>query len=370
MIKIVHTGDLHIGLEFSRYPGISDRLKKERLDSLKTIVDRANRENAHALVVAGDLFEKLSVPQKLVKEVRSILATFNGEVIIIPGNHDWYNKDADDNKVWDWFIDGAGANIHFLYELKPFTCTLNEQELVFYPCGCHQKHSDTNRIGWIANEELNKETINIGLAHGNVDGYGLDEEGNYFGMSIEELRNAGMLTWLLGHIHAPYPVTETAGQELFFFSGNHCADSWRSERPGGCWLMEISDDRKVKATRWQHQGIIFKDRQYTVNNLTDVEACLQEIRSFDAGNTVLRVKFNGALPEQEVEPVKKELEVILQQFLYQELRWEVKLHITPELIDKLYVKGSIGHGLQTKLAAADDKLGMQLAYDLIKNLQP
>ena len=189
-------------------------------------------------------------------------------------------------------------------------------------------------------------------------------------MSIEELRNAGMLTWLLGHIHAPYPVTETAGQELFFFSGNHCADSWRSERPGGCWLMEISDDRKVKATRWQHQGIIFKDRQYTVNNLTDVEACLQEIRSFDAGNTVLRVKFNGALPEQEVEPVKKELEVILQQFLYQELRWEVKLHITPELIDKLYVKGSIGHGLQTKLAAADDKLGMQLAYDLIKNLQP
>jgi DNA repair exonuclease SbcCD nuclease subunit len=369
MIKIVHTADLHLGLEFSRYPSIANQLKEERLKALENIVKRANNEKAHAMVIAGDLFDKLSIGQKLVKETKIILATFNGEVFVIPGNHDWYNASANENKVWSWFEDFPGNNVHFLNRWQKYSFTLNNQEIAIYPCGCHRRHSPEHLITWVKDATKDPGMVNIGIAHGNVDGYGLDEEGSYFNMSPKELKEAGMDFWLLGHIHAPYPVGDNAGHEVFFFSGNHCSESWKSERPGGAWLIEIDDKKQVKATRWHHTGIVFKDRAYTINTNQDLEHVINELSKMKASQTVLRMTLEGYLTEQELEDAKTKIQDATLSFLHCELEWNTMLKITPDTIEQQFAKDTIPYMLLKSLSQdKEDALAMQLAYQTIKQL--
>jgi DNA repair exonuclease SbcCD nuclease subunit len=369
MIKIVHIADLHFGLEHGRFPAISDKLKEERLRALKLIVERANTEKTHAIVIAGDLFDKLNVSHKLVKEVKAVLAGFEQQVIVIPGNHDWYNASADENKLWSWFIDAPGDNVHFLKDLKSFATTLDDKEVIFYPCGCHQKHCNENRIGWVSQADKPADKIHIGIAHGNVEGYGLDEEGNYFGMTLRELKEAGMDCWLLGHIHAPYPAAEAAGHEMFFFAGIHCADSWKSERPGGAWLIEIDNDKKIKGTRWSHSGIRFTDRTVHIDNSNDLQAAVSNLKSLDADQTVLRLTLTGSLTEEEADSARTRIKDVAETFLHADIIWNIRLKITADAINRLYPPDSIPHTLLTSLSGSEeDRLAMQLAYETIKSL--
>jgi exonuclease SbcD len=371
MIKILHLADLHLGLEFSRYPSIAALLKEERIRALRNYIERANQEKADIIVVAGDLFDKLTVSQKLVKETKSILALFHGETIVIPGNHDWYNRSANDNKIWEWFLEAPANNVHLLNEWRPYPFQLSEHKIIFYPCGCHQKHSNDHLIGWVKDEIKSNEAIHIGIAHGNVEGYGLDEEGNYFNMRTDELKAAGVDCWLLGHIHAPYPKTEIAVDEVFFFAGNHCSDSWKAERAGGAWLIEIDAQKKLKATRWHHQGICFRDRMYTINNVHEANSMLSEIKNMIAEQTVLRIYLNGSLTEDELNILTADFKSHTEGFLYIEPYWNMTLKITSDEIDKLYVNGSIPHTLLKELSKKEeDILAMQLAYETIKSITP
>ena len=369
MIKILHIADLHIGLEFSRYPTIANQLKQERLNALTLLVNRSNQEGVHAIVVAGDLFEKLTVPQKLVREVKSIFASFTGEVIIIPGNHDWYNDSASENKVWDWFLAEPGNNIHFLNQLKQYSFTLDNRDVIFYPCGCHQKHFEFNRIGWVQKSIKSEESVNIGIAHGNVEGYGLDEEGRYFNMTPMQLSDAGLDCWLLGHIHAPHPNTLTAGHELFFFAGNHCSDKWKTNRSGGAWLVQIAEDKKVNAYRWNNDGICFQERTFTINDESELITAIDELTKMSAQKTVLRLNLRGHLSEKEKSDFENQIVAVTDSFLYKEINQNIKLKITSEDINKLYPVESIPHSLLLELTKnEDDELALQLAYENIKSL--
>jgi DNA repair protein SbcD/Mre11 len=368
MIKLVHTADLHFGLAFNRYPTVAERLKEERLKALQALVQHGNDQGAHGFVVAGDLFDSRTVSQNLVREVKSALTAFNGDVFVIPGNHDWYNETANENKVWKWFEDALGSNVHFLKQWIPYTFTLNHQEVTFYPCGCHQKHSDENLLGWAQEAAKNNSSVNIGIAHGNVEGFGLDNEGRYFNMTVQELAEVGLDCWLLGHIHAPHPSGNTAGHEPFFFAGNHCPDSWKAERSGGAWLIEIDDDKSIKGSRWNYNGICFRDRAFTVHHSNDVERIIHELQEMDTSQTVLRLSVSGTLTEDEREQGKSKIEEIISSFFYKEFHWLVGLTITAEAINKLYVEGSIPHLLLANLSQAEDSLGMQLAYQTIKTL--
>jgi hypothetical protein len=266
-------------------------------------------------------------------------------------------------------MEAPGNNVHFLHEWKPYIFDILEHKIVFYPCGCHQKHSDANVISWVKNEIKSTEHIHIGIAHGNVEGYGLDDEVNYFSMTTAELRDAGVDCWLLGHIHAPYPKTDHAGQEIFFFSGNHCSESWKAERNGGAWLISIDQHKKINAERWHHQGICFRDRMFGINNILEAQEALAEINKLSPKQTVLRVTLNGSLTEEELGELKIKFSETINEFLYAETIWNIGMKITRESIDKLFVTNSIPHRLLTALSTKkDDELAMQLAYETIKSL--
>lgn len=101
-MKIFLTGDNHIGLKYASHPEAAFLCGK-RISAFEDMVNCANQENCALFVVAGDMFQDTySVSKRDIKALLDTLSRFNGTVVVLPGNHDYYNADV---KVWMYFKD-------------------------------------------------------------------------------------------------------------------------------------------------------------------------------------------------------------------------------------------------------------------------
>ena len=101
-LKIFLTGDNHLGLKYSGHVK-AEELIEVRMSAFEKMVEGANKEGCGLFVIAGDLFENTQgIAKKEMNRLLGMLAEFNGTVIILPGNHDYYDKDL---KVWRYMAD-------------------------------------------------------------------------------------------------------------------------------------------------------------------------------------------------------------------------------------------------------------------------
>lgn len=131
MVKIFVTGDNHIGKKYNRYPEVKEILIQSRFDSLKNMVIKAEEESCDLFIITGDLFDSInSIKVSDVKRVVDILSMFTGNVIVLPGNHDYYTGDE---KVWDDFkkcLLSIDNNITLITEFKTYKLLRKQSELV------------------------------------------------------------------------------------------------------------------------------------------------------------------------------------------------------------------------------------------------
>ena len=221
MIKLFVTGDIHVGLKYDRYPEIREQLIRSRFECLKRCVEQAEKEHCDFFVITGDLFDKVSnVAKKDVRQVVEILSAFDGRVIVLPGNHDYYTGEE---AVWNDFLEEMRknpGNIILVREFKPLSFDAGDETVTFYPAFCQSKHAEENNLGWIKAAELDEADYHVGLAHGAIHGLTPDMKNEYFLMTERELNNIPVDAWLIGHTHIPYPGdlkedTETVGRTIF-----------------------------------------------------------------------------------------------------------------------------------------------------------
>jgi DNA repair exonuclease SbcCD nuclease subunit len=82
MIKLIHCADIHLKAEEKSYG----------LGVLREIVDAANREKSHFLLVCGDLFDSFADAEALRRDVAQIATSCACEILFIPGNHEELGK--------------------------------------------------------------------------------------------------------------------------------------------------------------------------------------------------------------------------------------------------------------------------------------
>lgn len=85
-MKLIHTGDLHIGKTMSDFSLIPDQ--RFILDQL---LAAAREEKADAFVIAGDVYDRAVPPGEAVQLLDSFLTSLLEEgipVLLISGNHD------------------------------------------------------------------------------------------------------------------------------------------------------------------------------------------------------------------------------------------------------------------------------------------
>lgn len=369
-IKILHTADNHIGLSFGRYPSnVRQTLVDERFSALEQLVKTANERSAHFVVVAGDLFDKQSVTKKLVERTASILAGFEGEhVLVLAGNHDFY--EGEDNKLWKWFKAAVeGTCVIPLLERGTKQFDLDVGCIRFYACPCPSKHGDEHVIGWVADEEKEAGVLHVGIAHGNVEGLGLDSDQRYFNMSESDLRTAGLDSWLLGHIHVPFPASGTSGRPHFFMAGTHAPDSIKCSHPGHAWWIESSADGSCLFEPITPGCIRFIRITRALERPDDISELAVECEAFDLPNTVLDFQLSGRLDNEGMGALKQLCSDLSDKCLHFSYESNVAPVLSAAEIATRFPDGTIPNSLLRGLLADEEHPGdAQIALEIMESI--
>jgi DNA repair exonuclease SbcCD nuclease subunit len=372
MLRIFVTGDNHIGLKYASHEQASV-LASARIEAFEAMVTRANEENCGLFVITGDLFENTySIPKKDVRALLEHLSRFRGTVVVLPGNHDYYDRDA---KVWQYFRDVMATfdNIMLLTEYRPYSLTVDEQEVVLYPALCTSLHSapGQNNLGWIRNTPVPQNgSYCIGIAHGAVDGETIDREGRYFLMGRQELEDLPMDAWLIGHTHVPFPHNLTddyAPCERIFNAGTHVQTDVSCNTEGQCFVVEISGDKTIRAKKAVSGNLRFYRRTVAVA-AGDMEQTIYRELEDIGDNSVVDLILEGAVTAEEYENTAQIVEKALSRFVegtYSD--YGLSKQISRELIISEFSETSLCAALLTALM--DHPKEAQLAYELVKSLK-
>ena len=372
-MKIFLTGDNHIGLKYASHSKAAI-LCDRRITAFQSMVDCANKENCALFVVAGDMFENTySVSKRDIKALLDALSRFNGTVVVLPGNHDYYDADV---KVWQYFKDVMQThdNIMLLTEYKPYALTCGDDDVVLYPAHCTSLHSapGENNLGWIKDENINPDnSYRIGIVHGAVEGETIDNEGAYFLMKRSELESIPVDVWLIGHTHVPFPrylkEDEYTVGEKIFNAGTHVQTDVSCNTDGECFVIEIDAKKVVKAKKIISGNIRFYRKNISVS-AGEFESKLTEELCDISDDSVVDVLLSGAVTAEEYESRHRILDRLLSRFIegtYSDTA--LSRLITKELIDTEFPETSFSAGLLTALL--DDPKEAQLTYELLKALK-
>lgn len=376
MIKIFVTGDNHFGKKYDRYPEIRDRLVDNRFVCFEKMVEKAEQEGCDIFAVTGDLFDNCSSIRKSdVERVVRILAGFAGRALVLPGNHDYYTGGE---KVWKDFDDALRTcdnNIIRLDRFEPYPIEIAEETVVIYPAFCRSKHSRENNLGWIKEMSVPKSgQINVGMAHGAIEGVTPDMQKEYFLMTEPELQAIPMDVWLVGHTHIPYPGGLSEDEEIggyrIFNAGTHAQTDLHNNTRGYGFIIFVDkqgDKAQVSAKKYQSGTIFFYDIAVRVSSAEgdSLEALLQEKLDPLEAESVVRLTVTGSVLSEEYSRRRELYKKYCDRFLSWELQ-DDELHeeITLDRVREEFAESSFAAKLMEALQG--DQTELQMAYELLQ----
>lgn len=179
-IKLLHTGDLHLGSPMQNMGERARDRKGELLDTLTSIVSLAKTEEVDAVLIAGDLFDTNKPDAETADRVYAELERLGDtKVFVVLGNHDYclqFNFPSN-VYVFNSYIEKVAFKNADIYGVS------------FEENHCPQCIVD----GLVADSD---ENINILLVHGDVGA-----DGVYNPISADFVRNSKMDYIALGHQH-------------------------------------------------------------------------------------------------------------------------------------------------------------------------
>jgi DNA repair protein SbcD/Mre11 len=365
-MKILLCSDFHLGMTFAGYPDAArERLVEARFAALDRAVREAGERGADLLVVAGDLFDKITAARRDVERAAHAIAAFTGRLAaVLPGNHDFLSPD---DRLWRAFKDASGGSVLVLDEQRPYPLDGWGLPACLYPGPCASKHAKANAVGWVKGAPRPAgAALAIGVAHGSLEGVSPDFAGDYHPMTVSELRGAGFDLWLLGHTHVPYPGTPTSADRIFL-AGTPEPDGFDCRHEGGAWLLETAAGGAVSAARVRTGSLSFREAELTVRNAADLAAFEKAFATPDARAVILRARLSGRIARELREEVGRMSGRLAAAVLHLDLRTEgLGEEITAATIDGEFAPGSFPHLLLSRLLAGGDAESLEMAHGLLE----
>jgi len=368
-IKILATADQHVGMRFADYAGAQQTLREARLGALERLVGIGNSEGCALLVVAGDLFDRLTVAAREVKRAAEILDSFQGETAVLPGNHDFLP--AGGCELWDSFRQAAGPRTVLLERRRPYDLELGPLAVRLYPGPCDSKHSRGNAVSWVkaargAEHPAEGDPLRVGVAHGSLEGLSPDRQGEYFPMKPGELAAAGLDFWVVGHTHTPWPAAD-GSEQVVLVPGTPEPDGFDCAHQGTAWLLQARAGQAPRRSLLATGTCRFLEQEIQISPPLDLRSLLGRYGDPGYARTLLRLRLRGRLGREQREQLAAELAR-----LEGELFWfrgddsQVLEEIGAEAIDREFSRGSFPHRLLHRLLEQDDLEALQEAYALIQ----
>jgi len=305
-MRFVHVADVHLDTSFTgRSEPVRRRLRDASREALRRAVDLAIREDVHAFLIAGDLFdgERLSfATERFLLEQAARLGDHGIAVVYATGNHDPGAPDAGPRSL-QW-----PANVHVVGNATPSKVLISDRsgEPVGY----------VNAVGHASSRESadlsrllpgpSGELPEVGLLHTQVhSSLGADEHHPYAPSELAYLVRAGYDYWALGHVHVRQSLAE---DPPIWYPGILQGRTHTDTGERGALLVDISDRdapavsfRALAPVRWETLEV---GRLDGIGSLDELERHVQLAwdarRTEDpaAGGTdwMIRVTLSGPCP--------------------------------------------------------------------------
>ena len=258
-MKIIHTGDIHIGAFRGGLPKEKAALRRSEItDGFRRLCIFARENGVAAVLIAGDLFDSASVLQSEKAAVLSAIENAKPTVFFyVSGNHD---TDALDGQVLPDNMYRFDKNYGWAsYEIGENVCVT----------GMDTKYFSDRTFAALS---LRAEKTNIVLLHGDIT------SGTKESIPLAALQNKGVDYLALGHIHKPDVQTlRLDSRGVYRYCG--CLEGRGFDEAGerGFFLLDI-------------QGRSIREKFYTLSTRkvvevrVDISACQNY---YDVENAVL-----------------------------------------------------------------------------------
>lgn len=293
-MKILHAGDVHLD---SALAGLSahddaplDLLRGATRHAFTGLIDLALAERVDFLLLPGDLFDTgwkdFSTGIYFMRQVAR-LHEAGIPVLLLRGNHD---SDEDMTRSLapppNLYIFGVKEPQTFRFAVDGLDVAIHGQSF--------RKAATTDNLA--ANYRPEPGCFNIALLHTALGGYA--EHVPYAPCTLNELKNAGMNYWALGHVHE-HAILHDA--PYIAFSGNLQGRHSREPGPRGALLVTVAhgvvhppERVHTDVLRWQVAHVDLAGTETMDEAMSRVGATLREkLDEADGRHLACRVLLTG-----------------------------------------------------------------------------
>jgi DNA repair exonuclease SbcCD nuclease subunit len=295
--RFLHTGDLHldspfVGLTVEAPVAVAETLREATLRSWQTIVQLAIDERVDFVLVAGDVFEQAN--RTLRGQIRfrdglDVLARANIPSFVVTGNHD---------PLSGWEPSVSWPDLAHRFPARTVTgvpVLRNGEEIArVYGVSYHIRDVTTNLATHFKREA--GVPFAVGLLHTNVGA--IAGEANCAPCTLQNLRDADMDYWALGHIHR-HAVLAT-GRPTVVYCGNPQGRDPGEVDACGCYLVTVDDAgdvhpefRPTDIVRWQLVDVPIAGALNEESLIERVSGAVDDARSLAERAIVARVTLRG-----------------------------------------------------------------------------
>lgn len=332
MIRFVHSADWQLGARFAQFGPRATQLRDARLTTLRASLELATQRQAHAFLIAGDLFEDNQVDDSLVASVLDLFRLHPQLPIhILPGNHD---PQTGPDSVWQRrsFLQ-APPNVHVLREASVIPLG-DHARLLAAPL--HQKQSTTDPSLKLAEmaASIPPKLIRIGITHGAL-AIESKHQPNDFPIALNAASRAGLDYLAVGHWHNW--LADTDGGRIVM-PGTPEPDRFDNNDSGNVALVEIDAPGQtprvqklpVATLAWHALTFDFLTPEASRASLASALAELTP----SANRTVLRVTLTGTTSPAALAEIHAWLAPALANLLVAQVRDDTRIALTAaELAD-------------------------------------
>lgn len=293
-LRFIHCGDLHLGSPFKDIAMLDDRWQrivgKAPMRAFQKIVQLAIEKEVHAVLITGDVYT--SAEHNLTAQLDYVrllhkLSQHHIEVYAVLGNHDPL-------EAWQAKIPFP-PNVHIFSteEVERFPLTVDGQEVAAVYGQSYAKQEERENLAWKFARKAG-DTFAIGMLHTQVG----NTQSTYAPCTLQDLKEAGMDYWALGHIHQHQMLCE---KPYIIYAGNPQGLDCTETGERGCYYVEVgpygtTDIQFIDTSivRWESVEIPI-DSLESVSELREaVRLAKEKIRRDIAKPTFLTVNFTGA----------------------------------------------------------------------------
>mgnify|MGYP001340194688 CR=1 FL=1 len=279
-VKILATGDLHIGRRSSKIPeNFSSPGGLSCASMWAKLVDRAIAEEVDLVLLSGDIvdqdncfFEAIAPLERGLKKLDS----HGIQTCATAGNHDAavFPRLARLVETGSFHLlgkKGTWESIDISRDGKP----LAQIHGWSFPSR-HYKASPLMQYDL----EPHPDLPTIGLLHADLDNPASD----YAPVSLDELQEKQVAIWVLGHQHKPRHE-ERAGRPRVLYPGSPQAMDPGESGPHGPWILQLEGRDRVSATQLPLSSVRYDTCRVSADGCGDAEevfdALVQAAQSFD-----------------------------------------------------------------------------------------